>query len=97
MMCAARSVLIKSIIDASDVDLPCPVGPVTRIRPRGSLHRSFSTIGIFSSSMAGMVSGMTREATPTDPRCRYTFTRNRPSPVTAYERSSSQFFSNFCF
>ena len=34
------SVLILSIIDASVVDLPEPVGPVTRMRPRGFLHSS---------------------------------------------------------
>ena len=34
-MCSLRSVLILSIIAASVVDLPEPVGPVTRISPRG--------------------------------------------------------------
>ena len=33
MMCASRLVLILSIRAASVVDLPLPVGPVTRIRP----------------------------------------------------------------
>ena len=35
MMCSRRSVLILSIIAASVVDLPLPVGPVTRTSPRG--------------------------------------------------------------
>ena len=34
-MCSRRSVLILSIIAASVVDLPDPVGPVTRIEPPG--------------------------------------------------------------
>ena len=34
-MCSRRSVLILSIIAASVVDLPLPVGPVTSTRPRG--------------------------------------------------------------
>ena len=35
MMCPFRSLLILSIIAASVVDLPEPVGPVTSTRPRG--------------------------------------------------------------
>ena len=35
MMCSCRSRLILSIIAASVVDLPEPVGPVTSTRPRG--------------------------------------------------------------
>ena len=34
-MCSCRSLLILSIIAASVVDLPLPVGPVTSTRPRG--------------------------------------------------------------
>ena len=34
-MCSSRVWLISSIIAASDVDLPEPVGPVTSTRPRG--------------------------------------------------------------
>ena len=43
-MCSWRSRLILSIIAASVVDLPEPVGPVTRIRPRG-LSASLATTG----------------------------------------------------
>ena len=35
MMCSSRVLLISSIIAASDVDLPEPVGPVTSTKPRG--------------------------------------------------------------
>ena len=41
-MCSLRSRLTLSSMAASVVDLPEPVGPVTRIRPRGFSH-SFST------------------------------------------------------
>ena len=37
MMCPRIRVLILSIIDASVVDLPEPVGPVTSTSPRGLL------------------------------------------------------------
>ncbi len=35
MMCSSREPLIASIIAASEVDLPEPVGPVTSTKPRG--------------------------------------------------------------
>ncbi len=58
--------LIRSIIAARLVDLPLPVGPVTRIRPRGSRHVFFITGGRPSSSMVLMVSGITRSTAPTE-------------------------------
>jgi hypothetical protein len=45
MMCSCRSRLILSIIAASVVDLPDPVGPVTRTSPRGLLQISSTTGG----------------------------------------------------
>ena len=39
MMCSVRVRLISSIIEASVVDLPEPVGPVTSTRPRGDLRQ----------------------------------------------------------
>ena len=44
-MCSSRSRLIMSIIAASEVDLPEPVGPVTRTKPRGLRVNSSSTAG----------------------------------------------------
>ena len=44
-ICSWRSRLILSIIDASVVDLPLPVGPVTNTRPRGNFVRSATTGG----------------------------------------------------
>ena len=49
MMCSCRSVLILSMIEASVVDLPDPVGPVTSTRPRGFLASSVTTGGSPSS------------------------------------------------
>ena len=44
-MCSARSRLIRSTIDASVVDLPEPVGPVTSTKPRGLRVNSSRTPG----------------------------------------------------
>src|SRR2546421_665712 len=44
-MCSCRSVLILSMIEASVVDLPEPVGPVTRTRPRGFFASSLTMGG----------------------------------------------------
>ena len=44
MMCSSRVALISSIIAASVVDLPEPVGPVTSTKPRG-LRVNSCTIG----------------------------------------------------
>ena len=49
-------VLMWSIMAASVVDLPLPVGPVTRIRPRGSSASFVRTGGMASSSKVGMES-----------------------------------------
>ena len=49
-MCSLRSVLMKSIMLASVVDLPEPVGPVTRTRPRGLRASAVTTFGSPSSS-----------------------------------------------
>ena len=43
MMCSSRVSLISSIIAASEVDLPEPVGPVTSTKPRGFLVNSWTT------------------------------------------------------
>ena len=44
-MCSCLVMLIRSIIVASVVDFPEPVGPVTRMRPRGLRQRSATTCG----------------------------------------------------
>ena len=65
MMCSWRSSLIRSIIAASVVDLPEPVGPVTSTKPRGFLVNSSSTGGRPSCSSAGISLGIRRKAAPT--------------------------------
>ena len=55
MMWSLRVSLMWSIIAASVVDLPLPVGPVTRINPRGSSASFVSTGGIESSASVGML------------------------------------------
>ncbi len=57
MMCSSRVRLISSIIAASEVDLPEPVGPVTSTKPRGRLAKSCTTAGSPSSSMRAQVEG----------------------------------------
>jgi hypothetical protein len=46
--------LRKSIIEASVVDLPEPVAPTTRIRPRFSMMSEASTCGRCRSAILGM-------------------------------------------
>ena len=62
-------VLIRSIIDASVVDLPEPVGPVTSTSPRGRSHSSVTIGGMprFSSGM--MLYGTSRNAPATQLCC----------------------------
>ncbi len=67
MICTLRSLLIWLIIAASEVDLPDPVGPVTRISPRGRRVSSSSTGGRFSSRMVGTRAGIKRNAAATAP------------------------------
>ena len=50
--------LRKSSIAASEVDLPEPVAPTIRIRPRLPMMTSFSTSGTPSESIDGTVPGM---------------------------------------
>ncbi len=69
MICTARSILIMSIIDAIVVDLPLPVGPVTRISPEWRRVSSARIGGSFNDSSDGITLGITRIAAPTEPRC----------------------------
>jgi hypothetical protein len=79
------------------VDLPEPVVPVHRIRPRCSFEIFSSTTGSPSSRMVMILTGMTRRTRPTVPRCWKTLQRNRPRPGTEYAMSISRFSLNFCF
>jgi hypothetical protein len=59
-MCSRRSMLILSIIAASVVDLPLPVGPVTSTRPRGRSASVASTCGSPRSLKLRIFSGISR-------------------------------------
>ena len=67
-MCSERCSLISLMIEASVVDLPEPVGPVTSTRPRGFLANSRMTGGRPSSSIGTVLDGIRRKAALTDPR-----------------------------
>ena len=68
MMCSWRSLLILSIIAASVVDLPEPVGPVTRMSPRG-FSQSLVTIEGRPSCAKDLISkGITRNTAAVAPR-----------------------------
>src|SRR5688572_8836870 len=97
MMCSVRWALMKSIMAASVVDLPDPVVPVHRIRPRCSPQILSSTTGRPSSRTVRILTGMTRRTRPTVPRCWKTLQRNRPRPGTEYAMSISRLSLNFCF
>ena len=75
-------VLIWSSIAASVVDLPEPVVPVSRIRPRSSSATSCSTAGSLSSSSDLTDSGIDRATIEIEPRWRKALMRNRPSAST---------------
>jgi len=90
------SEFILSTIDASVVDLPLPVAPVTSTRPLGLLQRSSATLnGRPHSSKLIMCSGRSLTAAPTYPLCTKTLTLKRPSPSMPKETSSSSSRSNF--
>ena len=96
-MCSCRSVLILSIIAASVVDLPEPVGPVISTSPRGLLHSSSSTGGNPSSAKERILYGMVRNTPATAPFCMKTLARKRARFFTPNDRSSSWFSSKWAF
>ena len=82
-MCSSRVWLISSIIAASDVDLPEPVGPVTSTMPRGLVQKSWVTAGSPSCSIERISAGIRRKAAPIEPRWKYALTRKRAWPGIA--------------
>ena len=81
-MCSSRVSLISLISEASEVDLPEPVGPVTRTIPRGFLANSRTTGGRPSFSIGTVSDGIRRKAAPSVPRWKKVLTRKRPTPGT---------------
>ena len=86
--------LMWSIIEASAVDLPEPVTPVTRIRPRRRSARSWITSGRPRVSKGGTWPEMWRMASAGVPRCLKAFTRKRPMSRAPTAKSSSSCSSN---
>ena len=68
MMCSSRVSLMTSIIEASVVDLPEPVGPVTSTSPRGRLANSATAGGSPSDSSGAISNGIRRKAAPSAER-----------------------------
>src|SRR3954466_11565588 len=71
------------------VVLPDPVGPVTRISPRCSSASVRTTSGSPISSNDGPPKRSFRSTIDTEPRCRKTFARKRPTLATEYAKSTS--------
>src|SRR5438034_5351100 len=67
-MWSCRSVLILSIMAASVVDLPDPVGPVTSTKPRGLSHSLLTTAGSPSWLKDLISNGMSRNTAEVAPR-----------------------------
>jgi hypothetical protein len=67
--CTGRFFEMCRITAASVVDLPLPVGPVTRTSPMGRLQNSRSTFGRSSSSRLLIWYGMRRKQAAMFPRC----------------------------
>ena len=96
-MWSCLSVLILSIMAASVVDLPDPVGPVTSTSPRG-LSQSLLTTGGSPSWLKDLISkGMSRNTAEVAPRWLKTLARNRARPFKPKEKSSSRLSSKRCF
>ena len=76
----SRVRLMWPIMAASVVVLPDPVGPVTRIKPRCSLASLVTTSGRPRSSAVGTWLRTRRNTMATEPRCRNTLVRKRPTP-----------------
>ncbi len=89
MMWPRRSRLILSIIAASVVLLPEPVGPVTRTRPRGRSASLEITAGSRNSSNVLTLKGIIRTTSDTQPRCLKTLPRKRARFWIPNEKSSS--------
>ncbi len=85
MMCSVRVWLIRSIIEASVVDFPCPTGPTTRKNPCSSWQNVSSAGGSLSSSNDLISLGMSLRAIDVVPCWKNAFPRKRTPGVFAME------------
>ena len=96
-MCSERVALMWSMSEASVVDLPEPVGPVTRTSPRGLSASASMCCGSPSSESDRISVGIIRKAAPRAERWKKTFTRRRPTPGIEYAMSMCRRVSStFC-
>ena len=89
MMWPSRRWLIRSIMQASVVDLPLPAGPVTSTSPFIRSAAASTVSGIDSASGSGKPKRITRSTTASEPRWCSTLARKRPISRMAKEKSSS--------
>ncbi len=91
--------LRRSSIAESEVDLPEPVAPTIRIRPRFCRMSSFSTSGSPRVSNCGTSPGMKRTTTAGEFFWRKALMRNAPTPSSANAvfSSISSSYSRICF
>ena len=89
-MCPYSFLLMWSTIAASVVDLPEPVGPVTRIRPCGWSISSLKIRGVPRSSSVSTSDGMVRNTAPAPRFWLKALTRKRASPAISNEKSTSR-------
>ena len=82
------------IIAASVVDLPEPVAPTIRIRPRCVIDSSLITGGRFRVARSGISLLITRSTRPVRPICVKALTRKRPMPPGLMAKFSSLLASN---
>src|SRR3569833_31893 len=89
-MWSGRLSLAWLTMPASVVDLPEPVGPVTRTRPRGNMHRSRKILGEPRSSRDMMTEGILRNTAPAPRFWMKALTRKRASLGISNEKSVSK-------
>ena len=82
MMWSCRVSLISSMMAARVVDLPEPVGPVRRMKPRGFWQNVVQRRGQVQFVDPLISTGMSRNAAPRLLRWKKAFTRNRARPGT---------------
>ncbi len=85
------------MIAASVVDLPDPVGPVTRTNPCGRLAKCSIAGGAPSWSSVGSVKGMTRNDIEIAPIWKKQLARKRATPFHENAKSTSLFVRSSCF
>ena len=96
MMCSSRVSLISSIMAASVVDLPEPVGPVTRTKPRGFLVELVQRLGQAELIDAHDVHGDESERRPQTVALEERVHAEARAFGTEYEKSISHSVSRRC-